>query len=126
MILTKADLLEYINADAKASGRTSVKAKFWGDDIWKFCITLRKSEYYANKKGFSRYISLPLRLFYKMQFHNRSLRLGFSIPINVFGKGLAIVHYGTIVVAKSARIGENCRIHEGVTIGATNGSGQAA
>lgn len=52
--------------------------------------------------------------------------LGFSIPINVFGPGLAIVHYGTIVVAQGAKIGSNCRIHEGVTIGATNGSSKAA
>jgi serine O-acetyltransferase len=32
----------------------------------------------------------------------------------------------TIVVAVNARIGANCRIHEGVTIGATNGSDGAA
>ena len=58
--------------------------------------------------------------FKKLQF-----KLGFSIPLNVFGPGLAIVHYGTIVVAEGARIGSNCRIHEGVTIGATNGSSVA-
>ena len=54
------------------------------------------------------------------------MKLGFSIPINVFGPGLAIVHYGTIVVSAGSRIGKNCRIHEGVTIGATNGSSKAA
>lgn len=59
-------------------------------------------------------------------YHHLSLKLGFSIPINVFGLGLAIVHQGTIVVAGEAKIGANCRIHEGVTIGATNGSSLAA
>ena len=126
MILTKDDLHEYIRTDAKASGRTSVKPRFWGDEIWKYIISLRKLEYYTNRKGFGKYTALPFRLFYKMQLHNRALRLGFSIPINAFNKGLSIAHYGAIVVANSAKIGENCRIHEGVTIGATNGSNQAA
>ena len=54
------------------------------------------------------------------------MKLGFSIPLNVFGPGLSIAHYGTIVVAEKAKIGANCGIHEGVTIGATNGSSDAA
>ena len=57
-----------------------------------------------------------------MKFHKQSLKLGFSIPLNAFGPGLAIVHYGTIVVSSAAKIGKNCRLHEGVNIGATNGS----
>ena len=40
----------------------------------------------------------------------------------MFGPGLSIAHYGTIVVNDAARVGKNCRIHEGVNIGATNGS----
>ena len=52
--------------------------------------------------------------------------MGYSIPLNVFDAGLIIVHRGTIVVAKNTRAGKNCRIHEGVTIGATNGSNEAA
>lgn len=51
---------------------------------------------------------------------------GFSIPVNAFGPGLSIAHYGPIVVNNTARIGKNCRIHEGVTIGATGRNGQAA
>ena len=54
------------------------------------------------------------------------LKLGFSIPLNVFGPGLSIAHYGTIVIAEGAKVGSNCRIHEGVTIGATNGTTNAA
>ena len=37
-----------------------------------------------------------------------------------------IAHYGSVVVNEGAKIGKNCRIHEGVTIGATNGSMIAA
>lgn len=53
------------------------------------------------------------------------MKLGFSIPINVFGPGLSIPHYGTIVVNKATQVGKNCRLHEGVNIGATNGSAAA-
>lgn len=48
-------------------------------------------------------------------------RLGFSIPLNVFGSGLSIAHVGPIVVSPYARIGRNCRIHVGVNIGTRAG-----
>lgn len=54
------------------------------------------------------------------------MKLGFSIPHNVFGPGLSIAHYGTIVVSSGARIGANCRIHAGVNIGANAGEKDAA
>ena len=53
------------------------------------------------------------------------MKLGFSIPINVFEEGLSIAHYGLLVVNSNAHIGKNCRIQEGVTIGATNGNAAA-
>lgn len=53
------------------------------------------------------------------------MKLGFSIPLNVFGPGLGIAHYGTIVVNGNAKIGANCRIHIAVNIGASNGSKKA-
>lgn len=49
------------------------------------------------------------------------MKLGFSIPINVFGPGLSIAHYGTIVVSQYASVGSNCRLHVGVNIGANGG-----
>jgi serine O-acetyltransferase len=61
----------------------------------------------------------------RMKYRRLSLKLGFSIPINVFGPGLSIPHYGTIVVSKFARIGSNCRIHVGVNIGASAGEAKA-
>lgn len=118
MIMSKEDLREYLERDKKSLGRKSDKPAH-SDVIWKFEILLRKYEYYYNKKS-------PLRYVYGELFRRVSVKLGFSIPINVFDKGLAIVHYGTIVVSDGAIIGENCRIHEGVCIGATNGETKAA
>ena len=54
------------------------------------------------------------------------MKLGFSIPYNNIGPGLAIVHYGTIVISSGVVIGENCRIHAGVNIGANAGELKAA
>lgn len=61
----------------------------------------------------------------KLKYKRLSLKLGFSIPLGVFAEGLSIAHYGTIVVNSAAKVGKNCRIQEGVNIGATNGSTKA-
>ena len=125
MILSYKDLQDYLSQDAKANGRTSIQPKLFGDEIWKFIVSLRKLEYYSNKSGRVALLFFPLKMLYRLRWHRLSLKLGFSIPKNVFDKGLAIVHYGAIVVANNAKVGANCRIHEGVTIGATNGSEKA-
>ena len=126
MIKTKNDLAEYIQADAAANGRKSTKAALFGDEIWKFLLSLRRLEYCSNQSGMLGRILIPLRLLHQYRYHRLSVLLNFTIPVNVADKGLAIVHYGSIIVSKGARIGQNCRIHEGVTIGATNGSRKAA
>jgi serine O-acetyltransferase len=46
------------------------------------------------------------------------LLLKFTIPPRAFGPGLALANRGTIVVHPKTKVGENCRIHIGVTIGA--------
>lgn len=61
----------------------------------------------------------------KLRYHKLSIKLGINIPPNVFGPGLSIAHYGTIVVNSNSRVGKNCRIQEGVNIGATNGKASA-
>lgn len=51
--------------------------------------------------------------------------MGFPIPENVFGLGLAIAHYGTIVVNENAKVGGNCRIHPCTNIAASAGTNKA-
>ena len=53
------------------------------------------------------------------------IKLGYSIPVNVFGPGLSLPHYGTIVVSKNAKVGKNCRLHVGTNIGASAGRPEA-
>ncbi len=123
MIKTKEDLRYYMECDRKALGIRRKCPRIFSDEVWRFQRSLRRLEYYNNAG--MKCLKL-LKILEKLRFHRLSIKLGFTIPPNVFGPGLAIVHYGTIVVSEGAKIGKNCRIHEGVTIGATNGSSKAA
>ncbi len=123
MIKSKEDYKEYLRCDQIALGKKYKKPKLVGDEIWRFQIMMRKAEYYKNcsksilGKIYSKWLQYR---YYKMR-----LKLGFSIPLNVFGPGLSIAHYGTIVINGNAKVGKNCRIQECTTIGATNGSKKA-
>ena len=125
MIDSKESYKHYLERDRLALNRQQDKRpKLFGDEIWKFEILLRKVEYDINCRS-----GLPALLvgkYHKFRFHRLSVKLGFTIPPNVFREGLSIAHYGMIVVHDSVRAGTNCRLQEGVTIGATNGSREAA
>jgi serine O-acetyltransferase len=125
MIVTKQDLNYYLLQDAIALRCKKRKPRLFGDEVWKFQIVLRKAEYYTNAFRNSKKYLFVHYIWYKFKLHKYSVKLGFSIPINVFGPGLSIAHYGTIVVNSAAKVGKNCRIQEGVNIGATNGSALA-
>lgn len=115
MILNKLDLAYYLQEDKKALGMTKRRPRIIGHDIWKFQIILRKHEYYANSK--QTLFNRIMKIFYAYLHKKKGIQLGFDIPINVFGAGLRINHYGLIVVNPKARIGANCDIHQGVNIG---------
>lgn len=52
---------------------------------------------------------------------------GISIPVSCnIGPGLRIHHFGGIIFHPSARIGKNCTIYQGVTVGDKGGAGNAA
>lgn len=125
MITSKKEYYEYLKQDQLALGRSKdVRPHLFGDEIWKLERLLRRVEYTKNcKRGL---FGTLLGKCYGYRFHRLSVRLGMTLPINVFGPGLSIPHYGTIVVHANAKIGRNCRLQEGVTIGASNGSHEAA
>tara|TARA_R110002012_G_scaffold203736_1_gene373141 strand:+ start:24704 stop:25378 length:675 start_codon:yes stop_codon:yes gene_type:complete len=81
-----------------------------------FMFLLRAKEWTVNAR-----VPAIIRLSVAVMFRRQSMRLGFSIPPNTFGPGLAIVHYGPIVVNGNARIGANCRTHVCVNIGGGGG-----
>lgn len=126
MIQNRRDLKFYLEEDRKALSiaNTSlfewIKNIFFPSEIWIFEKRLRYLEYYHNTKGRNPFKwggAVLCRILYRKQ----SLKLGFSIPINVCSYGLSIAHYGTIVISPHAKIGRYCRIHAGVNIGASAG-----
>jgi serine O-acetyltransferase len=129
MINTLSEYKHYLERDRIALGLSTTSflgkiVRFLSPNlIWKFQKTLRKLEFYNNCKNKGVYKIYIMYL--KLKFKKISLKLGFSIPINVFGPGLAIVHYGTIVVNSATRVGENCRMHACVNIGASGGQKEA-
>ena len=125
MIQSKADLKRYLEQDRIALYKSRKRPRIAGDEIWRYEILLRKTEYYLNchKTPFGKAVAVFLH--YRLRKMGRKL-CGFHIPPNAFGEGLSIAHWGPVVVHPTARIGKNCRIHQCVTIGATNGEKQAA
>lgn len=122
MITDRKSYKDYVAQDLKSYGlsRVSLYDYFWRDTL-RFQLRLRKIEYLYNTTR-----SNPFRAAYRFLLevvnHRLAVRLGFTIPKNVFGPGLCIVHHGTIVVHPDVRVGRNCRIHPSTCIGNYNGS----
>lgn len=119
MICSKRDLNEYLEADRKALGAENKRPRPFTDECLRFEIALRKYEYALNRK--SGVFLKVLRAYRLFVYHRLSVKLGTSVPPNVCGKGLAIVHYGGIVINRRAKIGDNLRIQSGCVVGAKSG-----
>ena len=91
-----------------------IKLFFVPDYIETFMCLLRRFEYLYDKKSFFQSLSFSI---IRYRFNKISLKLGFSINPNVFGPGLYIPHYGTIVVNSYAKVGANCVLHTSTCIG---------
>ena len=127
MIRSEEDLRYYLEADRLALAcpmlrpftRRWLADLLFPEELWRFEILLRHVEYYSNREPSS--ALRPRTVLLNRIFHNASVKLGFSIPGNVFGPGLSIAHRGTIVVNSAARVGSNCRVHVCVNIGTDAG-----
>lgn len=125
MITNKKELISYIRQDRKMNGRPADRSLF--DIIKEFIYPnqiavlryMRKLEYYTNAKPYGWQI---MRFVYDYKYRKASRLLGYSIAINTCGPGLSLPHYGTIIISGHSRIGNNCRIHACVNIGASAGN----
>ena len=116
MIKSKKELQFYILADRmmnRGDFYLSFKQKilkYLGfDPILSYLETMRKASYYSNRCGVK-------NIYYSLKFKRLSLKLGFSIGKDVFGYGLVIPHYGTIVVGNSCKIGNYAVLHTSICI----------
>ena len=124
MIQSKKEYKEYLFQDFKQSGLLD---KNWLDRFYdrrvKFYKSLRKTEYYYNCKN--TFLDKLFRKLLYIRLVNLCNKYNWTIPINVFGPGLNLVHTGTIVVSGKAKIGKNCRIHVCTNIGNALSHGEA-
>jgi serine O-acetyltransferase len=76
---------------------------------------------YLFRKGHSSKKRSLSRIFFKLMTLRYSYKYGFQIPLNTqIGAGFYIGHFGTIVINREVKIGHNCNIAHGVTIGQAN------
>lgn len=118
MIESKKDLIDWIEYEKQGFNLKFPFTLF--SATYKFQRLLRKTEYYRNcRKDFCGKLMYG---FYRIILECESQRLGLAIPCNVFGKGLRIVHYGSVTVNKGCKVGKNCRIYNNTVLG-TAGAG---
>ena len=128
MIKSKKELRFYIQADRIIRGlppqktireRLSSIFAYGGGKILRFQRYMRIVSYYKSleRRNFIDYILWKLA---SLKFKRLSEDLGFSIGTDVFGYGLLIPHYGTIVVNEDVRVGNYCVLHTSTCIGGAN------
>lgn len=114
MIKTKEDLKAYLLSDQKANYINKNRIIHRFPLIYqnmKIIYLMRKTEYFFNR---NKKIAFFL---YKKRMQKLCTKLGIFLNINVFGPGLRIAHPFNIAVSGYAKIGSNCFIYQGVTIG---------
>jgi serine O-acetyltransferase len=111
VIESRADLRHYNERDL------AMFEAEWGPKTWltyptvRYQRLLRRVELAVNTRS-------PLLPLLKGYFTKRSVTLGFTVPPNTCGPGLSLAHWGSVIVSPQARIGERCRIHSDVNVGA--------
>lgn len=117
MINNSAELHDFIKIEKVQYQKLGYKGKIHAiitqceiGKIAQYAQALRKDEYYTNcssKNIFNRI----LHLYWRRRHNVIGWKLGISIPVNTFGKGLIIYHSQSIIVHKDVRCGEYCKLH---------------
>lgn len=119
-IQSRTGYRHYLQADLSAHG---LKRWHWyyrfNHATLHFQRRLRRTEYILN--CWHSRVWAPYKLFLRYRLARHGIKLGFSIPPNIFGPGLVLVHTGTIVVSHFARVGANCHLNVDTCIGEIRG-----
>ena len=106
---TKEELKAFLDYESKLyrrkSGKYPVFALGESAIAYKYVYILRRAEFHHNSKHKLRALLWRIRLSKMQERH------GIKIPINTCGKGLKLIHVGSILVSPNAHIGENCSFH---------------
>lgn len=89
--------------------------------IWAKCINPNLHFIYVLRKS-QQYLKTPLlNIFWKLALRHYQIKYGFQIyPETEIGEGFYLGHWGSLVINPNAKIGKNCNIAQGVTIGQQN------
>ena len=87
MIESKNDYRFYLEADRIALGISRKSPLLFQDDIWRFQRLLRKVEFLKNCNN--NFLNQIACLQARVSFQKLSIKLGFTIPSNVF---LSLIH----------------------------------
>lgn len=124
MIKSRSDRDRYIEQDMAAVLPHPIRVwrmwHRWQYPTVHFIRKLRNVEYLLNTRTGKFW--KPFVFLARARVRAHGMKLGFTIPPNVFGPGLSIPHWGTIVVNDKARIGARCRIHIATNIGVKDGA----
>lgn len=119
---TQNKLREIICADLfRYTGKTGVIVflkQFFKTPGFRYTAVMRWT-FWLKTKGV---LFSPLYVFCRLWLRKLEYKFGISIPYNTcIQKGLYIGHFGGIIVSPKCRIGINCNLNHGVTIGETFG-----
>jgi len=89
--------------------------------IWKKCLNPNLHFIYILRKT-QKYNKTPLLgLYWRIVLRHFQIKYGFQIyPETEIGEGFYLGHWGSLVINPKAKIGKNCNIAQGVTIGQQN------
>lgn len=88
--------------------------------IWKKCFSPNLHFIYILRKC-QQYQNSPLRFFWRLILRKYQIKYGFQIyPETKIGEGFYLGHWGALVINPNTKIGKNCNIAQGVTIGQQN------
>lgn len=90
-------------------------------EIWKKCVNPNLHYIYIFRKC-QKFGTRSIKgKFWRFVLRHHQIKYGFQIyPETQIGEGLYLGHWGTLVINPNAKIGKNCNIAQGVTIGQQN------
>lgn len=123
MIKSKKELSFYIMADMmmnrgkfKYTIKDRIRNVFLPDYIMQYMKSMRYVSYISENKHLVNPYFKIIGYFHALRFRKLGIKLGFSIGAKVFGYGLVIPHYGSIVVGKGNKIGNYAVMHTNTCI----------
>ena len=89
--------------------------------ILKKCFSPNLHYIYLLRKSQKYYKTPIINIFYKIILRHFQMKYGFQIyPETQIGEGFYLGHWGALVINPKSKIGKNCNIAQGVTIGQQN------